>query len=34
LCGRWVGENHDNCFDHKLGVCIFCGNFIKQDSGV
>ncbi len=34
LCGRWVGKNHDDCFDHRLGVCVFCGNFIKQDSGV
>lgn len=34
LCGRWVGLNHDDCFDHKLGVCVFCGNFIKQDSGI
>ena len=30
LCGRWVAR-HDECFDHKLGVCVFCGNFIKSE---
>lgn len=30
LCGRWVGKGHDDCFDKNLGVCRFCGNFLRQ----
>ncbi|MCL5011502.1 MAG: hypothetical protein M1594_01245 [Candidatus Marsarchaeota archaeon] len=31
LCGRWVGKNHEDCLDKNLGVCRFCGNFLKSE---